>query len=563
MVLRKTWLEDKDGNKVSPNTLLNQIYNEDGTRFEDIFENTKQTMTEAMLEMHSQLNNKAGKDEIPSQLSDLNSDSNHRTVTDEQIENWNNGSGAEEDIKELKNPTFTEAETLANVESEESVSTLWGKIKKALSTLFSFGVIAEDEEEVEAAELRDADTLGGSVTAADVLNKMDKENPTGTGSMSMNRKNGSSIGVNSTTFGSGNVASGKDSIAMGIDSKATFYQSVAMGYGSESTRTAAVAAGSYCRANGNFSMALGSSSLAEGDNSIALAGGIAGGQNSVAIGSHSFAGGVNGGITIGSTPYILFDKYDVTRVYDSTQDTSTYFDVNRTGKVNGKIWHSALSASRGYMVYIKGRYYPVYNPGDAYVQVKNPLGIDFSDITEVTIYKCNGAKGNNSIVIGQGDTDTNNQIVLGKYNVLDSTKNFIIGNGTDDEHRKNALTFDADSNAAFGGDVVSGSGVSLDTLNSNLADVIANAWKITAKTYTDIPGSQLDNLVESGFYFINTLEADSTGKIGADAYSVLVMNNGNNVKQFLIGKWSYGNRIQLRHRNGTGQWSYIGALAFS
>ena len=65
-------------------------------------------------------------------------------------------------------PTFVEAEELSNINSGETVPTLFGKIKKALSTLFNFGVVAEDDLAVEAAELRDADMLGGQYSAADI-----------------------------------------------------------------------------------------------------------------------------------------------------------------------------------------------------------------------------------------------------------------------------------------------------------------------------------------------------------------------------------------------------------
>lgn len=68
-------------------------------------------------------------------------------------------------INEASNPTFEEASEVSNVESGDSVPTLFGKIKKVFSTLFSFGVVAEDDEEFEAAELRDADILGGKYTA--------------------------------------------------------------------------------------------------------------------------------------------------------------------------------------------------------------------------------------------------------------------------------------------------------------------------------------------------------------------------------------------------------------
>lgn len=45
--------------------------------------------------------------------------------------------------------------------------------------------------------------------------KMDKNNPTGTGSLSLNRASGSTVGANSVAVGNGNTASGESSFAEG------------------------------------------------------------------------------------------------------------------------------------------------------------------------------------------------------------------------------------------------------------------------------------------------------------------------------------------------------------
>ncbi len=62
-----------------------------------------------------------------------------------------------------------------------------------------------------------------------VNNKMDKENPTGTGSFSLNRKQGTTIGMHSVALGSDVEASGGYSHATGAVTKASGYCSHAEG----------------------------------------------------------------------------------------------------------------------------------------------------------------------------------------------------------------------------------------------------------------------------------------------------------------------------------------------
>lgn len=91
MELRKTWLEDKDGNKVSPNTLFSQVYNEDGTRVQESMAQMQQQIAETFEQINTELGGKASQSDIPTNLSDLNGDSDHRTVTDAEKEKWNQG----------------------------------------------------------------------------------------------------------------------------------------------------------------------------------------------------------------------------------------------------------------------------------------------------------------------------------------------------------------------------------------------------------------------------------------------------------------------------------------
>lgn len=65
-------------------------------------------------------------------------------------------------------PSFEESERLENIESGETIPTVFGKVRKLFSHLFSFGVITDDEGEDTSDIGRDADTLGGRIRPSDI-----------------------------------------------------------------------------------------------------------------------------------------------------------------------------------------------------------------------------------------------------------------------------------------------------------------------------------------------------------------------------------------------------------
>ena len=93
-------------------------------------------------------------------------------------------------------------------------------------------------------------------------NKMDKTNPTGTGSFSMNRKAGTVIGVNSHAEGYSTTASGHYSHAEG-------YQTTVSGNSSHAEGNSTTAGGHYSHAEGYQTTASGQRSHAEGDQTTA------------------------------------------------------------------------------------------------------------------------------------------------------------------------------------------------------------------------------------------------------------------------------------------------------
>ena len=93
--------------------------------------------------------------------------------------------------------------------------------------------------------------------------KMDNNNPTGTGSFSLNRKSGTTVGKNSFVCGSSNTASSEYSYAEG-------FTTTASGYCSHAEGQYTTASGGISHAEGYNTAASGAHSHAEGDNTRAF-----------------------------------------------------------------------------------------------------------------------------------------------------------------------------------------------------------------------------------------------------------------------------------------------------
>jgi len=75
--------------------------------------------------------------------------------------------------------------------------------------------------------------------------KMDKANPSGTGSLSLNRKADTTVGTNSVTLGNGGEASAAGSVAVGYQTKASGQYSHAEGYGTKAASANQFVEGKY------------------------------------------------------------------------------------------------------------------------------------------------------------------------------------------------------------------------------------------------------------------------------------------------------------------------------
>ena len=147
--------------------------------------------------------------------------------------------------------------TAKKAESDSNGNSLTDRIT-TLDTNESTGVVTLKNEKGETK----GTVVNSSYVDTALSDKMDKVNPTGTGSFSLNRKAGTPIGEWSFAEGSETTASGGASHAEGYDTTAS-------GNYSHSEGTSTTASGMASHAEGAFTTASGSSSHAEGESTIA------------------------------------------------------------------------------------------------------------------------------------------------------------------------------------------------------------------------------------------------------------------------------------------------------
>lgn len=112
--------------------------------------------------------------------------------------------------------------------------------------------------------------------ANDIATKMDKANPTGTGSLSINRKENTTVGdysvavgYNTTASGSSSHAEGRTTTASGNSSHAEGISTAASGYYSHAEGWGTRASGRSSHTEGNYTEASGQYSHAEGNYTVA------------------------------------------------------------------------------------------------------------------------------------------------------------------------------------------------------------------------------------------------------------------------------------------------------
>ena len=309
-------------------------------------------------------------------------------------------------------------------------------------------------------KMGDGNNVWSGLNYIEDSDKMDKTNPTGTGSFSMNRLEGSTIGSKSHAEGENTTASGGVSHAEGCHTTASGYASHAEGYYNLS--------GGYTK----FDAALGSETV---DSTI-----------------NYYIDVANLDTTLISTNdeiYALVEdnasaekqicKIIVSSIteYSTTDEVSTvkhkiYFDENElknqmSGFPNIKIINIYVKNNNNpYSTHAEGKYttasgdsshaegeYTKASGKYAHAEGYKTTASGYASHAEGEYTK---ASGKYTHAEGYHTTArTNSQHVQGKYNVEDTNGTYahIVGGGTSNSNRKNIHTLDWNGNAVFSGDV--------------------------------------------------------------------------------------------------------------
>lgn len=126
--------------------------------------------------------------------------------------------------------------------------------------------------------------IGFDKVFAEVLSSV---NPVFTGSLSLGRKSGTTVGTNSLAVGYLVTASGTRSIALGRETLASGEYCFAHGFKSNATGTGSFAVGNNAKSSGNYAFALGYNAETSGETSFALGRFLTALQNQLVIGHYN------------------------------------------------------------------------------------------------------------------------------------------------------------------------------------------------------------------------------------------------------------------------------------
>ena len=331
----------------------------------------------------------------------------------------------------------------------------------------------------------------GNLNLATALdNKMDKNNPTGTGYLSLNRQSNTTVGTSSVAVGSNTTATGSASFAEGSNTTASDsyahaegYKTAAQGAGSHaegysyesntnqsySKQTTASGIGAHAEgrgtlASGNYSHAEGTMSIITADqttNKQTTASGLgahAEGCGTEASGDYSHAQGYR---SISSAHSTHAEGYQTTAKSD-------YAHAEGYKTVAGGDASNVGTASHAEGVSTTASGAQAHAEGNATTASGTHSHAEGHSTTASGNYShaegnATTASGLNSHAEGLGTiAQGQNQSVSGKYNVADTSNTFakIIGNGTSSSSKSNAVAIDWNGNLYVKGNIyVNGSSV--------------------------------------------------------------------------------------------------------
>ena len=327
--------------------------------------------------------------------------------------------------------------------------------------------------------------------------KMDKSNPTGTGSLSLNRASGSAEGDQSVALGLGCTASGDRSFAAGYNNTASGAASFCSGYGNEAKYLCQYVFGMYNAPDvksgagagdkGNYIEIVGNGTISTASNARTLDWD----GNEVLAGSLTLGGSITG---VGSL--------SMNRASGTTGVNSTTLGTGNTASGTASHAEGTTTIASGARSHTEGE--STQATGDS----SHAEGLQ-------SIASGNRAHAEGALTIAQ----RRSQHVFGEFNIADTggtgptvkgTYIEIVGNGSADESRSNARTLDWSGNEVLAGDL---------TINGSTSVTNALAGKVDGSfsgTATSI--SMWSNTTGSANIAINT----NTGK----QFVITINNNG-------------------------------------
>jgi len=330
--------------------------------------------------------------------------------------------------------------------------------------------------------------------------KMDTENPTGSGAVSIGRKENTSIGMYSSAVGYDVEASGAYSRAEGYDTKSDSYASHA-----EGRRTTAYS--NYSHAEGNETTAAGESSHAEGYGTYANGSySHSEGVDTRAFGDSSHAEGY-GTNADGQSSHAegTYSHADGNYSHAEGYGTDAYGDYSHAEGDHTRS-ESDYSHAEGWLTVADG--YGAHAEGGA-SRAEGYLSHAEGDGAGATGY-CSHAEGYDTTAYGdcshaQGygtDAHGDRQFVFGSYNELDYSNEFIeiVGNGEYND-RSNARTLDWQGNEVLAGKLTINGTPTQPNDVARLQDIKLDYTDIIDFPAVSIPHNT--SLVYAGYFTLN------------------------------------------------------------
>ena len=382
-------------------------------------------------------------------------------------------------------------------------------------------------------------------TIVDSVNtKMDKNNPTGTGSFSLNRSSGTTIGDYSVAIGDNTQASGMYAMAEGCSTKAVGKVSHAEGEGTQ-------ASGTYgAHSEGYYTLAIGDSSHSEG----------CGGTNSIKLTGAEDA-----------VSYIASSTVDTNKIgrllYKS--DTNKYaiitnVDTNNNSITVNETFGEALNNTS--IQILSGVAYGNYSHAEGRLTTASGTSAHAEGATTVAAGPDSHAEGISTVASGshshaEGNTvqaigssshaegiatiaSTQAQHVFGEYNIADSSVGAnvrgayveIVGNGGINQ-RSNARTLDWNGNEWLAGGITVGNHIKPQT------DAVETTHGGT-KTFTGVDLGDTEHRI-ANIYAGNISAEKITATIEGVSENAIGDQDGNNIKA------SYGAKLVHGDSNDT------------